>query len=194
METHLTSEKSNDMAQRANHFGWKVVTAPAQCNMKSKAGREASRKGVDPGKANTNGVAIGARKWLDLSETMQPSKLVRGAHSSLQQTLAKDAFVSMDPAFKIAVWRSQGASIAIVAAYFEVNEWRSGKNHATMARIAAVLKLLGLKFIVFADWNTTKDTLIKVGWHTKLSGQFIEPADVQFTCSAGLGRMLDFCW
>ena len=63
---------------------------------------------------------------------------------------------------------------------------------ATLHRIAAALRLLGLAFIVIGDWNLEPSYLQAFRFLEELRADVVTGCDLEFSCASGSGRMLDF--
>ena len=56
----------------------------------------------------------------------------------------------------------------------------------------ALIEGLGVPWIVVGDWNATVEELAKAGVFEMLGGEPVQPNNVDFKCTAGSCRMIDF--
>ena len=74
----------------------------------------------------------------------------------------------------------------VIATYLRPGEGLSEGNTARLRMLAALLRILGLPWLVFADWNMVPDMLVE--WATAVRGHILVPQDVEATVVAGIGR------
>ena len=149
-ETHTSSQQLEGTRGKIQGIGRRPFLAHAEANWKSRAGREATANGEDPGKATSGGTAIIGDRWLELIE---PSTWTMSA-----ETAAKIQDTT------VILWRTQGLTIAIAALYLEPWAIAWSKNMDKLGGLGELLKSLAMPFIIGGDFNCEPEELIKTGW------------------------------
>jgi hypothetical protein len=90
-----------------------------------------------------------------------------------------------------AILHRRGVSMVFVAAYFLCGPYNEANKRRARA-IAELTRLLGLPYVIAADFNRTPEEAMECGLTTDLMGCIITPADTSSTCTSGQGRMLDY--
>ena len=68
----------------------------------------------------------------------------------------------------------------------------TGANIAKLVALAAFLGGIRDPWIILADWNVVPADLEASGWPAALGGTIMTPAGIDFSCTAGQGRLLDY--
>ena len=91
------------------------------------------------------------------------------------------------------VWLNlPGTPVLIFAAYFEVGLGFKGANQARLSQMAALLDLLGVPWLILADWNATPEKLLEPCWPAMFGGHLLLPSSSDVTCTMGEGSLIDY--
>ena len=105
----------------------------------------------------------------------------------------REAEISMQGDDWVAVLgRVKGLTVCFVFAYFLSGTEHFSENLSRFKQILKMKRVLGLPTILTADFNQTPAQITDCQWPQMFSG-FVQAPDCDFTCSAGSGRILDFC-
>lgn len=88
--------------------------------------------------------------------------------------------------------RTKGAGLLTIGAYFEHSIGMTDGNVSMTEEISHTLRECALPFLIAADWNMTPEELEASPWLERIGGVVVRPENVSFTCSAGVGRVIDF--
>ena len=88
--------------------------------------------------------------------------------------------------------RCRGLVLALFAGYFDHTIGFSGANLQRLASIDLAIRCLGLPFVLAADFNDTPAALLATGWPSAVDATVLPPTNVDFTCSSGAGRLIDY--
>ena len=169
-ETHLTSHKLTDVVPRLDKAGWRCHGSAAKPSLRSAKGRKAAAEDADPGLASTGGVHILSKKWLGVSSLHLQ---VQGAD------------------FCHAVqWRTQGMTLVLVVVYLDTNS--QVKRVQQLKDLGSFMQSVRAQKLIAGDFNMTPQDVINTGFAARL-GLEVKVAQVDATCTAGHGRVLDFC-
>ena len=177
-ELHVAADRAEAVSQAFLKDGWKARIAPGQRSQAwQQAGRGAATAG--PGQrrcqdAVEGGVGLGVKKHL--STTWVPSSLIEGMED-----------------IEAAVLHLKGLKLLVVSLYLRPGGLlRSGRNAARLHDLAFLTEQLQLPWIACADWNATPGELKEAGWLDTLRAEVHQPEGVELTCTAGMGRILDY--
>ncbi len=65
-------------------------------------------------------------------------------------------------------------------------------NLAKLHEIYSFLKRSGCPYIIGADWNMLGSLLCGLSWLDDIAGDIVAPSHLDFTCTSGTGRAIDF--
>ena len=85
---------------------------------------------------------------------------------------------------------ANGKQAAVIGAY-----WRPGEaahNLSRQAELGRFVSSLDIPGLIGGDFNMTPVEQDALGWVTALGLVVVTPGNVEATCSAGVGRMLDY--
>jgi hypothetical protein len=80
----------------------------------------------------------------------------------------------------------------VFAVYFKDGIGLAGETLERRMQLASTARTLKGPWIMVGDWNMTPQQLAEGGVVDQTGGSVITPKDTIFTCSSGMGRMLDF--
>ena len=83
--------------------------------------------------------------------------------------------------------------MTVLGVYLDATSGWSPVNKRKFATIAALTRLCSGIWLAVGDWNAPPGELTKTGWLEQVGGQILAPDNVDYTCTSGSGRMIDFC-
>ena len=178
-EAHLDESEAEAALDHWSKFGWNALVAPTRPSERStKAG----------------GITMGIRN--DLS-AVSFRLLAKEANQQIgQRDTARDAF-SVGPLdfHDIVALQCQvlGVKVTVLGVYLDATSGWSPVNQRKFATITALTRLCSGIWLAVGDWNATPGELTKTGWVEQVGGRIFTPDNVDYTCTAGSGRMIDFC-
>ena len=131
-----------------------------------------------PGGGYSGGAVLGVRTSQSL---VFAHPLLREANIDMQG----DDWVAV-------IARVKGLTVCFVFAYFLSGAEHSSENISRFKQILKLKRVLGLPMVLTADFNQTPSQITECQWR-QMFGGFIQAPECDFTCSAGTGRILDFC-
>lgn len=78
--------------------------------------------------------------------------------------------------------RGKGYNAAIAGLYLGVGLRAGGKNYKEFTVLVDFLRVLGMAFIIFADWNNHPSVLSDAGWDRRALAELVVPSNVLTTC------------
>jgi hypothetical protein len=92
--------------------------------------------------------------------------------------------------------RLRGLNVAVIAAYMDDQKDQTFICRANLTKMHCLLtfvKAIGVPFVIAADFNVPPETLRDTTtWLDDMGADIMLAADVQVTCTAGRGRVLDY--
>ena len=89
-------------------------------------------------------------------------------------------------------WRLQGRNLVPIITYLTASIGYTGSNVTKLNNIGSFLNALKDVWILAGDFNMPPEQLAKSGWLEKVGGKIIVPHNVEFTCTAGTARLIDY--
>ena len=121
------------------------------------------------------GILAGFSKWMNSAAISK----VKGVPEELHHD---EDFVAM-------VIRTKALDMLVIFTYLDVGGIR-GRNLAILRKLSVLLEVCKLKFLILGDWNAEPHEIRE--WVRSIRGEVVEPENVEFTCSCGQKRMLDY--
>ena len=89
--------------------------------------------------------------------------------------------------------RFRNFSVAFVFLYLQCSVGMNDENNLRMEQVHMLLKILGLPWIIYSDFNMLPDDLLKSGWPQFLKSEIVTPKGATSTLKGTSGRIIDFC-
>ena len=87
----------------------------------------------------------------------------------------------------------RGFQVALICFYGFPTIGMTGRNLQRFSALGALLQMLDLPWLVFADWNMPPQQLLHSGWVDQVDGCLAVPSNCDYSCTASHeGTMLDY--
>ena len=164
-ETHLRGSALKAARRSRKRSGYKSYTCPA----------------VETGRGGTTGGT-----WILVQRNL-------ASHGALPgHGLVEGVPQTSGDQWTAAVVRVRKFDILFMAAYLDTGVGLSEGNINKLNEMAMLVRQTTLPFVILADWNLEPSELLDISWPGYIGGEILTPRGVEFTCSRGKGRMLDF--
>lgn len=184
VETHATQKKVDTFRRHLAKIGYKSAWCPAvetkNDDKDTQVGPEASNKV----KGHGGSVVLAPKhKSCDFALVAGNKVLTQGCKglASIEATDFSFVFVHL-----------KGMVLAFVVFYMDVGGPNSAANQAKVAKLASFLQMLGIMYVLAADWNCTTSELAASGLPRMLGAKVVVPTGASYSCTSGSHRLIDF--
>ena len=179
VETHMPSDRSEELVNAVHDLGYKVALTPAR-----------RKKDVE----SSGGCMLAARAQHQVTSFRHLAM----SEDQMIGTRSVGPFVAGPLDFWDFVplcMRLKGLNLTYVASYLDTQKEGaplSANNKIKLALLGGFIKAVKGLWCIAGDWNLTPEELARTGWLEQIGGTIIRPSNVSFTSFGGTGRLLDY--
>ena len=168
VEAHKTLDHLESLKSKFSGYGRSCVLNPATLTGRSESGTH-------------GGELMSARNDIDF---------VKFQDHVLQQII-NDSGSTLH--FSGGIVRFRIFSVVFVCLYLKCSVGMDDENTLRMEQVSILLKILGLPWIIYADFNMPSDEFYKSGWPQFLKAEVVTPKGATTTLKNTAGRVIDYC-
>ena len=167
LEAHKTIGELESLKSKFNSYGRSLVLNPAILTGRSETG-------------NHGGEIASARNDTDFVKFQD--QVINQIQTESGDTVH----------FSGGIFRFRNFSIVFVFLYLVTSVGMNDENSRRMEQVNILLKILGLPFIIYSDFNMLPDELSKSGWPQFLKAEIVTPIGATSTLKKVSGRIIDY--
>ena len=168
LEAHKTSDQLVNLKSKFSGYGRSCFLNPAVKTGRSETGTH-------------GGEIVSARNDIDFASFQD----------HLLQQIVNESGSTLH--FTCGIVRFRHFSVAFVFLYLQCSVGMNDENNLRMEQVNILLKILGLPWIIYSDFNMPPDDLLKSGWPQFLKSEIVIPKGATSTLKGTSGRIIDFC-